>query len=67
MVIDYPEGREAKYTEEEVTEAKMKDQEEHWILSPCELLAKFSFDSQRKVIEVEKCYNNSNNPNDANN
>ena len=73
MVVDYPEGGKAKYTVEEVTEAEMKDQEEHWILSHCELLVEFSFDSERKVVKVEKCTdghyvkNSSNNPYDTNN
>ena len=73
MVVDYPEGGKAKYTVEEVTEAEMKDQEEHWILSHCELLVEFSFDSLRKVVEVEKCAdghyvtNSSNDPYAANN
>ena len=73
MVVDYPEGGEAKYTVKEVTEAEMKNQEEHWILSHCELLVEFSFDSERKIIEVEKCNdslyvtNSSNNPNNTNN
>ena len=73
MVVDYPEGGEAKYTVEKVTEAEMKNQEEHWILDYCELLVEFSFDSQRKVVEVEKCTdghyveNSSNDPYDTNN
>ena len=73
MVVDYPEGGEAKYTVKEVTQAEMKDQEEHWILSHCELLVEFSFDSQRKIVEVEKCTNghyvknSSNDPYNANN
>ena len=73
MVVDYPEGGKAKYTVEEVTEAEMKDQEEHWILSHCELLVEFSFDSERKVVQVEKCTNghyvknSSNDAHDTNN
>ena len=73
MVVDYPEGGEAKYTVKEVTEAEMKYQEERWILSQCEILAEFSFDSEREVVEVEKCTdghyvtNSSNDSNAANN
>ena len=73
MVVDCPEGWEANYTVKEVTEAEMKNQEEYWILGHGELLHKFSFDSQRKVVEVEKCNdghyvtNSSNDSNAANN
>ena len=73
MVVDYPEGGEAKYTVKEVTEAEMKYQEERWILSQCEILAEFSFYSQRKVVKVEKCTdghyvtNSSNDPCNTNN
>ena len=73
MVVYCPECGEANYAVKEVTEAEMKNQEEYWILGHGELLHEFSLDSQRKVIEVEKCKyghyvtNSSNDSNTTNN